>query len=79
MEEKMEKTTVEGQGRVFLPKKLRERAGIRPGQDMLIDAKEGEIVLKTAKSWKEFSTALKGCVASSKIDPLQVKNIWRQG
>jgi len=38
MENKLEKTSVEQQGKVFLPKRIRDLAGILPGEELVIQA-----------------------------------------
>lgn len=74
---KMVKTTLEKQGRIFIPKKIREDLGLRIGEELSLDIRKNEIVVKPFKNLKDFSSRLRGCVKESKIDPLDIKKIWR--
>jgi AbrB family looped-hinge helix DNA binding protein len=78
MEQKMEKTKIEQQGRVFIPKKARETAGIRPGQEVTLTVEKGKITLNVTTPPEHALEDLKGCVKNSKINPLKVKNIWKE-
>ena len=42
--------SVDKQGRVYLPKDIREKAGVEPGTRFEVEADEGKIVLKPRKS-----------------------------
>jgi AbrB family looped-hinge helix DNA binding protein len=77
MEIKMVKTTLEKQGRIFVPKKIREKLGLRTGEELSLEVREDEIIVKPFKNLKEFSSNLRGCVKNSKIDPLDIKKIWK--
>ncbi len=72
----MEKIRLEKQGRILIPKGMRQKLGIRTGEEMAIQVKRGEIVLKVFKSPMDFSAELKGCVKESRIAPLELKKIW---
>ncbi len=76
MVKKMEKTRVEKQGRILLPKRIRQQLGIRIGEEIAIQVGKNEIVLKLFRSKKEFSSELKGCVKESRIRPLNLKKMW---
>ena len=73
---KMEKTMLEKQGRVLIPKSIREKLGLRSGEEMVIEVVKDEIKLKPLKSIEDFSKTFEGCVKGSKIDPLEIKKIW---
>ena len=73
----MEKTTLEKQGRIFLPKKLRHRLGLRTGQEFMLQATKEGILLKLSLTPEDFSKALNGCVKDGKTDFLSLKKIWR--
>jgi len=72
----MEKLSVEKQGRIIIPKKLREKLNIRAGKKIIVELEGNNIVLKPLRDASEFSAQLKGCVSESKIDPLELKKIW---
>ena len=72
----MEKVILEKQGRVLIPKSVREELGLRSGEEMALEIEKNKIILKLFKEPKDFSSQLKGCVKESKIDPLRIKKIW---
>ncbi len=74
---KMEKVILEKQGRVLIPKNVRDELGLRSGEEMSLQVEKDKIILKLFKNQKEFSSQLKGCVKESKIDPLELKKIWK--
>ena len=73
----MEKINIEKQGRIIIPKKIRKNLNLRNGETLSIEVVKNTIMLKAFKSVKEFSTELKGCVKESRINPLELKRIWR--
>ncbi|HLC72933.1 MAG TPA: AbrB/MazE/SpoVT family DNA-binding domain-containing protein [Candidatus Nanoarchaeia archaeon] len=77
MVNKMEKTTLEKQGRIFIPKRLRHRLGLRTGQELMLQVTKDGILLKPSLSTNDFSTAIKGCIKDGKTDFLTLKKIWR--
>jgi AbrB family looped-hinge helix DNA binding protein len=42
------RTTIDSAGRVVIPKPLRERAGLRPGQELEVTENEGRIEIEIA-------------------------------
>lgn len=73
---KMEKTKVEQMGRILIPKSIREKTGMRPGEEVEIRVEQGKIVIKPLLNVEIFSRELKGCVEGSKIKPKDLKDIW---
>ncbi|MFB6100786.1 MAG: AbrB/MazE/SpoVT family DNA-binding domain-containing protein [Candidatus Nanohalobium sp.] len=73
----MGEVTVEERGRVVIPKELRDKFGLRGGEKLDVEERDGEIVLKPSSS-SESLKELKGCVEESEVDPLSVKGIWRE-
>jgi AbrB family looped-hinge helix DNA binding protein len=63
---------VGAKGQVVLPKELRERHGIRPGDEVVFDDADGEIVVRRAKSKAQLLDELVGSLPPSEVDPLQV-------
>ncbi len=74
---KMVEATIEERGRVLIPKKIREQLNLRGGQEVRIETRGDEIIIKKKKSPEEFKQ-LKGCVNDSEIEPLDVKNMWAE-
>lgn len=72
---KMGKTKVESRGRILIPKKIREEANLRSGEEVSVEIKNDKIVLRPLKSLEKVSQ-LKGCVKESEIDPLDLKKMW---
>ncbi len=72
----MEKLNLEKQGRVIIPKKIRDKLNLREGKKLSIELEGNKIILKPLKDLSDFSSQLKGCVSESKIDPLELKKIW---
>lgn len=73
---KMGKTKIEERGRVLIPKSIRERTGVRPGEEVEIRIEEGKIVIMPFIDVENFSRELKGCVEKSEIKPEEIKGIW---
>jgi AbrB family looped-hinge helix DNA binding protein len=71
-----ETTRIDDKGRVTVPKQIRERLNLRPNQDLYVELREREIVLKLAPTVKEFASSLKGCVSGPTMDPLELKKMW---
>lgn len=66
---------MEDRGRVIIPKDIRDRIGIRGGEKMEVEEKDGEVVLRPVKSGESLKE-LKGIVKDSEIDPMEAKDIW---
>jgi len=73
---RMGKTRIEERGRVLIPKSIRGRAGVRPGEEVEIRIREGEIVIMPFIDVGNFSRELRGCVEESKIKPEEIKGMW---
>ena len=73
----MEKVFLERQGRVLIPKNIREEMRLRSGEEMMMTVENDQIILKPFKSQDEISKELKGCIRESKMDPLEIKKIWK--
>lgn len=59
-------------GQVVLPKAMRERLGIRPGDEVRFDEGDGEITVRKAESKAEIIARLSGSLPASDVDPLDV-------
>ena len=69
-------TSLDERGRVIIPKEVRDRLGLKPNQHLLVEARNGEIVLKPALNTEKFIAELRGCIQGSKIKPEELKEIW---
>lgn len=67
---------IDERGRVVIPKEIREKLDLKPNQRLIIQLREGEIVLKPTVNAEQFITQLKGCVHGSHIKPSELKEIW---
>ncbi|HST40526.1 MAG TPA: AbrB/MazE/SpoVT family DNA-binding domain-containing protein [Conexibacter sp.] len=63
---------VGAKGQVVLPKELRERHGIRPGDEVLFDDELGQITIRKAETKAEIIARLRGSLPGGDIDPLDV-------
>ena len=44
---------------------------------MKVGLEDGKVIIKLLIDKEKFMNELKGCVETSKINPLEVKNIWK--
>jgi len=65
------------EGRVRLPKEVLDELGLRPGQTLILEVRDREILLKPSVGPEEFISELRGCIKGSKIRPEELKRIWR--
>ena len=70
-------TEFEEKGRILIPKQIREELMLKPGQKVLVEAKDQELIIKPSKNIDKFISELSGCVKRSKIKPLEIKKIWK--
>jgi antitoxin PrlF len=61
---------VGAKGQVVLPKELRERHGIRPGDEVTFDDRDDAIVVRKAESRAEIARRLRGFLRDSPNDVL---------
>jgi AbrB family looped-hinge helix DNA binding protein len=50
-------------GQVVVPKELRERHGLNPGDEVVFDDADGEITIRRAKTKAEIIESLRGSLA----------------
>ena len=72
----MIKAKLEGD-RLSLPKNIIQKAGLKDGDEVEVRLEDGKVVIKPITTKARFIKELKGCVESPKIDPLEVKRIWK--
>ncbi|NHV98090.1 MAG: AbrB/MazE/SpoVT family DNA-binding domain-containing protein [Thaumarchaeota archaeon] len=70
MEEIEDVTKVSSKGQVVIPKEIRERLGILPGEKIIVMTRDDEIVLKKARKLRleELSEKIVGVAERNKID-----------
>ncbi|HZV74305.1 MAG TPA: AbrB/MazE/SpoVT family DNA-binding domain-containing protein [Conexibacter sp.] len=59
---------VGAKGQVVLPKELRDDLGIRPGDEVVFDKGEHEIVVRKARSRSEIVNELRGALRDARLD-----------
>jgi len=69
-------TELEERGRIVIPKSIRQELKIKPGQKLLIEKRNHDIVLRKARDISDLAK-LRGCIKHSKINELDIKNIWK--
>jgi antitoxin component of MazEF toxin-antitoxin module len=72
----MIKAKLEGD-KLLIPKNIIQKAGLKDGDKVGVGLEDGKVVIKPITSKAQFKKELRGCVESSKIDPLEVKRIWK--
>lgn len=70
MEEIEDVAKVSSKGQVVIPKEIRERLGILPGEKIIVMTRDEEIVLKKARRLRleELSEKIAGAAEKNKID-----------
>ena len=71
----MIKAKLEGD-KLPIPKNIIQEAGLKDGDEVEVRLEDGKVVINPIITRAQFKKELKGCVESSKIDPLEVKRIW---
>ena len=71
----MIKAKLEGD-KLPIPKNIIQKAGLKDGDEVEVRLEDGKVVINPIITKAQFKKELKGCVESSKIDPLEVKRIW---
>jgi len=76
----MEEVIVDKRGRILIPKKLREKVGLKPGAGARLEAKNGQIIITPPLSPQDFIDEMEGFISEGepKDDPLKVKHIWEK-
>ncbi len=72
----MIKAKLEG-GKLPIPKNIIQEAGLKDGDEVEVRLEDGKVVIKPLTTRAQFKKELRGCIESSKIDPLEVKRIWK--
>jgi AbrB family looped-hinge helix DNA binding protein len=77
---KLDEVVVDDRGRILIPKKLREKLGLRPGYTARIEIKDEKLVISPPISPEEFFAQVEGCIVEGNptMDPLKLKEIWHK-
>ena len=59
-----------------IPKNIIQKAGLKDGDEVEVRLEDGKVVINPIITRAQFKKGLKGCVESSRIDPLEVRRIW---
>lgn len=59
-------------GQVVIPKEIRDRTGIAPGDEIEFEEVDGMVRLRKAQTVDEILDELQGCLAGSELDPLEI-------
>jgi len=75
--------TLDEKGRITIPKEVRDRFDLEPGEEVLVQVQDGKIVLVPGVSREAFMDRMKGCIdeGSAKaepVDPTALKGIWTE-
>jgi AbrB family looped-hinge helix DNA binding protein len=73
----MGEVTVEDRGRIVIPKEVREKLGIRGGETMRVEERDGNVVISPVKSRSSLKE-LRGVIRDSEIEPSEIKGIWEE-
>lgn len=70
------KTSIDDRGRVTIPREIRRKLDLKKDQNLTVELRNKEIVLKPALQMEEFMSQLRGCVKGSRLNPTELKEIW---
>jgi antitoxin component of MazEF toxin-antitoxin module len=62
--------------KLSIPEKIIQKAGLEDGDEVEVELEDGKVVVKPLASLAKFKRELRGCIESSKVDPLEAKRIW---
>ncbi len=64
-------------GKLLIPHNIIQKVGLKEGDEVEVGLENGKVIIKPLIPIAEFKRELKGCVEISKINPLEVKRIWK--
>jgi antitoxin component of MazEF toxin-antitoxin module len=64
-------------GKLPIPQTIIQKAGLKDGDEVEVRLEGGKVIIRPINAKSEFKRELKGCVETSKINPLEVKRIWK--
>lgn len=73
----MNKTEIDGRGRVTIPKDARQKADLHSGDRLRVQATKGRLTLEKQVGLETFIQELRGCITvKGDLEPLRLKEIW---
>ena len=74
----IEEVDIDDKGRVLIPKKVRDKVGLKTGRKARMKIENGRIIIMPPISPEEFIDEMEGCIKEGipKISPLKLKEIW---
>ena len=64
-------------GKLPIPQNIVQKVGLKEGDEVEVGLVDGKVIIKPLIDKEKLMKELKGCVEISKIDPLEVKKIWK--
>jgi len=73
-----EEVVVDEKGRVLIPKRFRDKVGLKTGSKARLKIEKETIVISASVSPQEFIKEMEGCIkeGSPTMDPMKLKNMW---
>jgi AbrB family looped-hinge helix DNA binding protein len=78
-----EERRIDTKGRVTIPKSIRDRLNLDPGEGVDIDVEDGTVVIRPRISRSEFIETMEGCIteesradSSERLTPSDLKSDW---
>ena len=75
----IEEVSVDDKGRVLIPKKARDRVGLKAGGKARLKIENEKIIIMPSISPEKFIEEMEGCIreGTPAINPLKLKKIWK--
>ena len=74
---------IDEKGRITLPKELRDRLGLDPGEEVVVELEDGSIRVRPHIAREGARNQLRGCINEDtrkrpveRIDPTDLKRVW---
>lgn len=74
---------IDEKGRITLPKELRDRLGLEPGEEVIVELTDGSIRVRPTVDRAEARDRLRGAVNANtrtaparEVDPADLKRVW---
>ena len=64
-------------GKLSIPQNIVQKAGLKEGDEVEVGLEDREVIIKPLIDKEKLMKELKGCVEISKIDPIEVKKVWK--
>lgn len=74
---------IDEKGRITLPRDLRDRLGLEPGEEVIVELEDGGIRVRPHISREDARERLRGCInadtrktPAKRIEPTDLKRVW---